>query len=276
MDDQAYYVPVGNGTEVGLIKFLQDAEIPVHDLIKKKLGRVEAVIPFSTIRKRSIIAIRHPEHEELVRIYIKGAPELIVSKCTRTFDVDGKVIPMQDSQTNYILNDILVQRFTTVGYRTLALAYKDLTLDEFEDLKAQYNNFATEEDRNVLEKSMTFIGLFALHDPLREKVLRSVQYAAKGNITTRLVSGDHIETAKAVAIQAGIITEEQAKNNHNCCMTGEEFRQLVGGIRKEMQEDGSVKLVLEKKDDFRKVIAKNLRVMARATPYDKYLLVVGL
>jgi len=40
MDDKAYYVPVGNGTEVGLIKFLQDAEIPVHDNIKEKLGNI--------------------------------------------------------------------------------------------------------------------------------------------------------------------------------------------------------------------------------------------
>lgn len=97
MNDEAYYVPVGNGTEVGLIKFLQDAEIPVHDLIKKKLGRIEAVIPFSTIRKRSIAAVRHPDVEDLIRVYIKGAPEIIVSKCSRTYDVDGKVIPMSDN-----------------------------------------------------------------------------------------------------------------------------------------------------------------------------------
>ena len=96
MDDKAYYIPVGNGTEVGLLKFLQDAEIPIHDLILKKLGRIEAVIPFSTIRKRSITAVRHPDKEDLVRIYIKGAPELIVNKCTRTYDVDGKSIPMSN------------------------------------------------------------------------------------------------------------------------------------------------------------------------------------
>jgi magnesium-transporting ATPase (P-type) len=65
-------------------------------LIKKKLGRIEAVIPFSAIRKRSITAVRHPENDELIRIYIKGAPEYIVHKCTRTFDVDGKTIPMSN------------------------------------------------------------------------------------------------------------------------------------------------------------------------------------
>jgi delta 1-pyrroline-5-carboxylate dehydrogenase len=61
MDDKAYYVPVGNGTETSFIKFLQDAELPVHELILKKLGRIETVVPFSTIRKRSLTAVRHPD-----------------------------------------------------------------------------------------------------------------------------------------------------------------------------------------------------------------------
>lgn len=230
MDDKAYYVPVGNGTETGFIKFLQDAEIPVHDLIKQKFGRIETVIPFSTIRKRSLTAVRHPDHDDFVRIYIKGAPEIIVSKCQRTYHIDGKVIPLDDTQTNYILNDILIQKFTTAGYRTLAFAYKDLPVEDYENLRDTYNNFVNEEDRNVLEKDLTFIGLFALHDPLRDKVNRSVQYAAKGQITTRLVSGDHIETAKAVAVQAGIMDDA----NKYTSLTGEEFRSIVGGIRQEL------------------------------------------
>ena len=52
MDDKAFYVPVGNGTDVGMIKFLQDAEVAVHDIIKKKLGRIESIIPLSPDRKR--------------------------------------------------------------------------------------------------------------------------------------------------------------------------------------------------------------------------------
>ena len=70
-------------------------------------------MPFSTIRKRSITAVRHPDQNDLVRIFIKGAPELIVPKCQRTYDVDGKIIPMSDEQMNYIMNDILTQKFTT-------------------------------------------------------------------------------------------------------------------------------------------------------------------
>ena len=277
MNDKAYYVPVGNGTETGFIKFLQDAEIPVHDQIKRKLGRVETVIPFSTLRKRSLTAVRHPDHDDFVRVYMKGAPEIVVTKCTRTYHIDGKVIPLDDSQSMYILNDILIQKFTTAGYRTLAFGYKDIALDDFNQLRQDYNNFATEEDRNVLEKDLTFLGLFALHDPLRQNVNSSVQYATSGQITTRLVSGDHIETAKAVAVQAGIITNPE---NYSC-ITGEEFRYIVGSIRQEFKEDGSIRHRLERIDEFRNLIngkegRKQLRVIARATSYDKYVLAVGL
>jgi magnesium-transporting ATPase (P-type) len=95
MDEKAYYVPVGNGTEVGLIKFLQDAEIPVHEIIKEKFGKIQTVIPFSTIRKKMVTAVKF-EDEDKVRVFVKGAPEYIVNKCTRTLSIDGQKTSMHD------------------------------------------------------------------------------------------------------------------------------------------------------------------------------------
>ena len=128
MDEHAYYIPVGNGTEVGLIKFLQDAEVPVHEIIKRKLGRIVAVIPFSTIKKRSLVALQHPDNEEMVRVYVKGAPEYIVSKCVKTYDIDGSRIMMSDEQLNYILADMIKEHMTQKGLRAIALAYKDMSI----------------------------------------------------------------------------------------------------------------------------------------------------
>jgi magnesium-transporting ATPase (P-type) len=76
-------------------------------LIKRKLNRIEAIIPFSTIRKRSITAVRHPDQEDLIRIYIKGAPEFIIGKCSRTFDADGSTAPLQDEESEKIMQEIL-------------------------------------------------------------------------------------------------------------------------------------------------------------------------
>lgn len=71
----------------------------------------------------------------MIRVYVKGAPEYIVTKCSRTFGVSGDKIPMTDEELNYILSDIISKEFTTKGLRVLACAYKDMTLDEYEQLK---------------------------------------------------------------------------------------------------------------------------------------------
>ncbi len=156
----------------------------------------------------------------------------------------------------------------------MAFAYKDMSLDEFNEIKQNCNNFQEESDRDILEQNMVFVGVFALVDELRDKVLRSVQYAQKGNITVRMVSGDNLETATAVAIQAGILTEEESKQKY-ACMTAEEFRRLVGEVKRERDGEGTYKLSIQNKAEF-KQIALKLRVLARAIPKDKHLLVVGL
>jgi Ca2+ transporting ATPase len=244
MDDKAFYVPVGNGTDVGMIKFLQDAEVAVHDIIKKKFSRIESIIPLSPDRKRQLVAVRHPDMDDIIRVYVKGAPEKIIDKCTKTYAVDGTRAHLDNDQLNYIKNDIISQQFTSKGYRAIMFAYKDLNIDEFEKLKRQCNNFQTEQDREALENNLCFVAAFALQDELRDKVHRAIQFAQRGQITVRMVSGDHIETAKAFAIKAGIISEAEA-NDRYCCMTGEEFRNAVGQLRKELDNEGNAKMHIQ-------------------------------
>jgi len=82
--DATAYVPVGNGTEVALLRFLQEAEIPVHLLIQRKLGRIRAVSPFSPERKRSVVALECPDRPDRVAVYVKGAPEVVLALSTHT------------------------------------------------------------------------------------------------------------------------------------------------------------------------------------------------
>jgi len=89
MNENAFYVPSGNSTEVSMFKFLQDAEIPVHEIIRKKAGNVLYEDAFSTIRKRSLVALKHPDQEGVVRVYLKGAPEAVLNKCTHFYGPTG-------------------------------------------------------------------------------------------------------------------------------------------------------------------------------------------
>jgi len=81
MTENSFYVPVGQGTEVSMIKWLQSAEIPVHEIMAHKANNVLAQVPFDSKLKRSIIAVRHPQMADTVRVYVKGAPEIVFSNC---------------------------------------------------------------------------------------------------------------------------------------------------------------------------------------------------
>jgi len=93
MTKNSFYVPVGQGTEVSLIKWLQSAEIPVHEIMQQKYqdNTVLAEVPFNAKLKRSIIAIRHPQLENTVRIYVKGAPEVVIKNCHNYYDSEEAV-----------------------------------------------------------------------------------------------------------------------------------------------------------------------------------------
>jgi magnesium-transporting ATPase (P-type) len=98
------YVPTGNGTEVGLLKFLQDADIPVHLLIQNKLGHIKAHIPFSSDSKYSACAVANPDSNSIC-IYLKGAPEVILALCQQTLTEGG----IQG------LNDLTADRSLSLG-----------------------------------------------------------------------------------------------------------------------------------------------------------------
>ena len=92
MTENSFYVPVGNGTETSLIRWLQEADVPVHEKIRQKTGRVLFSRPFDSRLQRSVVAVEHPVIQDCVRVYVKGAPEVVLGKCNKCFDPSGNVI----------------------------------------------------------------------------------------------------------------------------------------------------------------------------------------
>lgn len=139
---------------------------------------------------------------------------------------------------------------------------------------SQNNNFEKESDREALEKNLTLIGIYALQDPLRDEVVRSVRICHKAGINVRMVTGDNIDTARAIAIEAGILTRDQIGKKY-ACMDGKTFREACKGLRKIETQSGLLREEIIDQKTFRE-IAANLQVLARSTPEDKYMLVTGL
>ncbi len=139
------------------------------------------------------------------------------------------------------------------------------------------------------------VGIFGLKDPLRPGIREAVLTCHKAGINVRMVTGDNIDTARAISLEAGIIDqshldEEANEDQKYVCMTGKDFREAIDGkLRLEETEefvenhDGigekkkKTKVVCDINNmaTFR-IIEKKLKVMARSQPDDKFLLVDGL
>jgi len=175
------------------------------------------------------------------------------------------------------------------GLKTLSYAYKQVPLD---DLTDWMNEFHIESDnfRNKIEESLIYLGTFGLEDPIRESVHKAVQMirygtvfedkvdrsrGAKNQVNIRMVTGDHMDTALYVAVKAGIISEEEASLD-GICMTGEYFRGQIGEY-KQVWDSQKQKYDIKFTDfDRFRAVKGRLRIIARATPEDKLLLVSGI
>lgn len=126
----------------------------------------------------------------------------------------------------------------------------------------------------MLEKDLTLIGIYALQDPLRDEIVESVKICHRAGINVRMVTGDNLDTAKAIALEAGILDPKDAELEY-ACMDGKTFREACGGLRKIDTGNDLLREEIVNKDIF-KLIAKRLQVLGRSTPEDKYMLVTGL
>jgi len=207
------------------------------------------VISFSSSRKRASIVVRNPEMagtDQEVRVYCKGAPDMVLDYTTNVVCEDGSVqsldastyVPAEllgkgesEAQDTYRgLFERTVKKFANQAYRTLLITYKDMSMADYEALKASSNDFEKEGDRQVLEKDLTAVGIFGLQDPLRPSIKESILKCKTAGITVIMCTGDNIDTAIAISKNAGIVTEEQCAASEYSCMTGKDFRETVGTI----------------------------------------------
>jgi len=295
------FVTKGNVTEQGLIKFFMWALGGQGTIDEKKRLLEEntlCTVSFTSARKRASIVVRRPEFEgtnKEVRLYCKGAPDMVFEDTTHTICADGSVQGI--NEVGRCVVDLLkhgeeqdidlisyqeqfnrtIKKFAHEAYRTLLITYKDMSMDEYNQLKSDNNDFAKEVDRQSLETNLVAIGLFGLQDPLRDGIAASIAKCRTAGITTIMCTGDNIDTAIAISKNAGIVTEDECKKSQYTCMTGKDFRETVGGLVK-MEDPSDAKKTISCVKDQRKFIEviKHLKVLARSSPEDKLILVTGI
>jgi Ca2+-transporting ATPase len=226
---------------------------------------VVQVYPFSSERKSMTTVVKRftMEGTPVVRIYTKGASEIVLKYCESVIEwsKDNETfhtVPMTDSSRSHI-NSIIAQ-FAGESLRTIVFGYRDLSEKEFESLvsakalKSLRSNVPHElssEDSSELEKyvqsHLVMLGLVGIEDPLREGVTEAVEKCQRAGVFVRMVTGDNVNTAKAIAKKCGIYMKG------GIVMEGSRFRKLS-------EEDMDA-------------ILPRLQVLARSSPTDKQILV---
>ena len=204
---------IGDPTETALVQFGLDKGFDVREKLEEE-PRVEE-LPFDSVRK--LMTTVHKIDNGRFMITTKGAPDELLKRC-ENYDLDGNVLSLDDAQRQLILktNTALGQQ----ALRVLAMAYR--IVDTMPAI------VSTDE----LEQGLTFSGLVGMIDPERKEAAEAVKVAKEAGIRPIMITGDHRDTAEAIAVRLGILQEGQ----HEAVITGsdlnelseEEFAKVVG------------------------------------------------
>ncbi len=179
----------GDPTEAAFL--VAEQKLGTHERRKRRFERI-GEIPFSSERKRMSTLARDLEHDGQLVMITKGAPEMLVSLCTRV-RVGMEVRPLDETHRARIARD--VAELSEAALRTLSVAYRPLSSEE-----------ATKPDES-LERELIFVGTVGIIDPARPEARVSVEHARKAGVRVLMITGDHPRTASRIARDLGIVPE---------------------------------------------------------------------
>ncbi|EHB03721.1 Plasma membrane calcium-transporting ATPase 4 [Heterocephalus glaber] len=238
---------VGNKTECALLGFVTDLkhdyqavrnEVPEEKLYK--------VYTFNSVRKSMSTVIRKPSGG--FRMFSKGASEIILRKCNRILDKKGEALPFKNKDRDDMVRTV-IEPMACEGLRTICIAYRD-----FDDAEPSWDN------ENEILTELTCIAVVGIEDPVRPEVPDAIAKCKRAGITVRMVTGDNVNTARAIATKCGILTP----GDDFLCLEGKEFNRLIRNEKGEVEQEKLDKMW------------PKLRVLARSSPTDKHTLVKGI
>ncbi|XP_048643063.1 plasma membrane calcium-transporting ATPase 2 isoform X3 [Marmota marmota marmota] len=239
---------VGNKTECGLLGFVldlkQDYEPVRSQMPEEKLYKVYT---FNSVRKSMSTVIKMPD--ESFRMYSKGASEIVLKKCCKILSGAGEPRVFRPRDRDEMVKKV-IEPMACDGLRTICVAYRDFPSSPEPDW----------DNENDILNDLTCICVVGIEDPVRPEVPEAIRKCQRAGITVRMVTGDNINTARAIAIKCGIIHPGE----DFLCLEGKEFNRRIRNEKGEIEQERIDK------------IWPKLRVLARSSPTDKHTLVKGI
>ncbi|XP_041080649.1 plasma membrane calcium-transporting ATPase 2 isoform X2 [Polyodon spathula] len=239
---------VGNKTECGLLGFILDLKRdyqPIRNQIPEE--KLYKVYTFNSVRKSMSTVTKLPNGS--FRMYSKGASEIILKKCSYILNAVGEPRVFRPRDRDEMVKKV-IEPMACEGLRTICIAYRDFPASPEPDW----------DNENDIVKDLTCICVVGIEDPVRPEVPEAIRKCQRAGITVRMVTGDNINTARAIAIKCGIIHPGE----DFLCIDGKEFNRRIRNEKGEVEQERIDK------------VWPKLRVLARSSPTDKHTLVKGI
>uniref|UniRef100_A0A8C4IB82 Calcium-transporting ATPase n=1 Tax=Dicentrarchus labrax TaxID=13489 RepID=A0A8C4IB82_DICLA len=240
---------VGNKTECALlglsIKLHRDYQTIRNEIPEEKLFKVYT---FNSVRKSMSTVLKM--HDGSYRMYSKGASEILLRKCCKILTASGEAKAFKPRDRDDLVKKV-IEPMASEGLRTICLAYRDFPAADGEP--------EWDEEAHILT-NLTCIAVVGIEDPVRPEVPEAIRKCQRAGITVRMVTGDNINTARAIATKCGILQP----GDDFLCMEGKEFNRRIHNELGEIEQERIDK------------IWPKLRVLARSSPTDKHTLVKGI
>lgn len=233
----------GSPTEKAILNW--GLQVGMNFVTARSESSILHVFPFNSEKKRGGVAIQTADSD--VHIHWKGAAEIVLACCTGYIDANDQLVEIDEEKMTFFKKAI--EDMANDSLRCVAIAYRPYEKEKVPDNEEQLAHWSLPEEELVL------LAIVGIKDPCRPGVKDSVQLCQKAGVKVKMVTGDNVKTAKAIALECGILSS-LADVTERSVIEGKTFRALSDSEREE--------------------IAESISVMGRSSPNDKLLLVQAL
>ncbi|KFY51542.1 hypothetical protein V497_09054 [Pseudogymnoascus sp. VKM F-4516 (FW-969)] len=239
---------IGSKTETALLIFAKE-QLGLGPVSEERSNvNTLQFIPFDSGRKCMGVVISTGNGK--ARLLVKGASEILLDQCSRVIrDPTQGVEDIEMTEENRKTLNGLITSYAERSLRTIGMIYRDFEQWPPKDARRTEGESSEVQFEDIF-KDMTLLSIVGIQDPLRDGVREAVEVCQKAGVVVRMVTGDNLTTAKAIAADCGIFTPG------GVVMEGPTFRKLT---KKQMDQ-----------------IIPSLQVLARSSPEDKRILVKRL
>ncbi|XP_050710022.1 plasma membrane calcium-transporting ATPase 2-like isoform X2 [Eriocheir sinensis] len=249
---------IGNKTECALLGFVNDLGRS-YQAVRRNYPeeKFTKVYTFNSARKSMSTVV--PLGVGGFRVFTKGASEMVVRRCAYVLNEKGEVEKLTEDDQRELENEV-IEKLAGDGLRTIGLAYRDFVPFDNDMNQTMITEVPDWDNENFVVSDLTLLAILGVEDPVRPEVPEAIRLCQRAGVTVRMVTGDNVNTARSIATKCGILRPK----DDGLVMDSHQFNTRI------RDEEGELSQELMDK------VWPRLRVLARSSPQDKYVLVRGI